>query len=382
MLGANEFLSQIVPLFIQLIGVPVVLGVAFFGYRRYKENSTKTETSPEITNTDSNEEHENVLIQSRMEDANMTDKNQSMPEENKPVTQSKKIDTSDLPPLDLLLGNLEEEPVVEPEPAPPPAPDAPPQVVQLREMNPNTTYVQLNTGKIAPAQEIISILRDDDDGRLIIQVGNTAYRTLTDNPDIKQLFTQIMKELAGTITQPDANPPTRQRYVVGEVPIEEPIFQQSPDIAPPAQSDLPSIRDLLIDNDKSEPEKPAPKPRAKPKTQTPPPPKHGGPMPGDLPSFKLDDNPLKTEKKGRFGQKTEAEPLPELDLAAAIETYLQYKLQHTPEYMGRNIHIHGTPTGTIRIQVDESFYDFVDEVTDVEVRQFLQDTIAEWQERQ
>lgn len=395
MLGANEFLSQIVPLFIQLIGVPVVLGVTYFGYKRYKGiNNTKTDTTIEQTaieqaskaepHTIPDEEHENVIIQTRMEDTTMTDNSQPIPEEQKPDTRSKKIDTSDLPPLDLLLGNLEEEKSPEPEPTPPPEPDAPPQVVQLRQMNPGTAYVQLNTGQIAPAQEIISILRDDDDGRLVIQVGNTAYRTLADDADIKQLFTQIMKELAGTITQPDNNPPVRQRYVVGELPTDEPVFQQAPDLTPPIQSSMPSIRDLLVDDDTLESEPPAPQPsRTKPKTKTPPLPKHGGPMPGDLPSFKLDDNPLKTEKKGRFGgQKIEAEPLPELDLAAAIETYLQYKLQHTPDYIGRKIHIHGTPSGSIRIQVDENYYDFVDEVTDVEVRQFLQDTIAEWQERQ
>ena len=81
-------------------------------------------------------------------------------------------------------------------------------------------------------------------------------------------------------------------------------------------------------------------------------------------------------------KRSKAEAPPQLDLAAAIETYLQYKLQHTPEYLGRDIHIHGTPTGAIRIQVDQNYYDFVDEVADAEVRDFLQSTIAEWQERQ
>ena len=69
--------------------------------------------------------------------------------------------------------------------------------------------------RIAPVEEVITILRDQDDGKLMIQVGNTAYRTLANNVDVKQLFTQVMKELAGTVVKPDDNPPARQRYVVG-----------------------------------------------------------------------------------------------------------------------------------------------------------------------
>lgn len=392
MFDPNEFLDQIIPLFVQAISIPTLVATGYFGYRQYKKRTgtgdatvatqTATNPTPETAYDDypnfTPTNKSNLLNQ--MEDEPMTENNQPMSEQEQPAAQSKRIDTGDLPPLDMLLGNLEAEP--EPEPEPTPKPDAPPQIVQLKDISPDTAYVQLNTGQIAPAQEIISILRDDDDGRLLIQVGNTGYRTLADSADIKLLFTQIMKELAGTITKPDSNPPVRKRYVVGEPEVDEPIFQQTPNIEPPVQSDMPSIRDLLVDNDPV-PAKPVEPKRERPKAPAPPPPKHGAPMPGDLPSYKLEDNPLKAEKKGRFGgQKMEAEPVPELDLAAAIETYLQYKLQHTPDYMGRAIHIHGTPSGAIRIQVDQDYYDFVDEVADTEIRQFLQDTIAEWQERQ
>lgn len=395
MFPANEFLNQILPLFIQIVFIPIIIGIGYYVYQNYyKPRRTQNEqaTIPESSASAyvsqiSNQPDLDTIVEfstsNLTEDESMTENNQPNPDQEQPVSRAKRIDTSELPPLDMLIGQLEEEPVDEP---PAPVPDAPPQVVQLRTAVVDAEYVQLSTGQIAPAQEVITILRDQDDGKLIIQVGNTAYRTLAENSDVKQLFTQIMKELANTITKPDSNPPARSRYVVGTPSTVESTPKPQQATQPVAQSPEASLRDLLLSEDETDHVAPAPaatpEPTRKPSTP-PPPPKPGGAMPGDLPSFKLEDNPIKAEKKGRFGkQKMEAEPIPELDLAAAIETYLQYKLQHTPDYIGRNIHIHGTPTGSIRIQVDENYYDFVDEVTDVEVREFLQSTIAEWQDRQ
>jgi hypothetical protein len=50
---------------------------------------------------------------------------------------------------------------------------------------------------------VVSILRDNYDGRLIIQMGDQAYRTLADAPEAKQRFMAIMKELADIVTKPD-----------------------------------------------------------------------------------------------------------------------------------------------------------------------------------
>lgn len=387
MLGTSEFIAQVLPLFLQFIGIPIAVGIGYYIYKNYyqaRKNPDAQETpqtrQPMTVETYNQDIMPNIdsLVESKtfdeVEDIVMTDKNQS----NSEAPKRQKLDTSDLPPLDMLLGALDED--VEDEPLPP-IPDAPTEMVQLRRVQTGVQHIQLSTGQIAPAQEVITILRDEDDGKLIIQVGDTAYRTLAGDAGVKSLFTQVMKELAGTITKPDSTPPTRKRYVVGQS--ETPKQTQSEAPTKPketAKSEVASIRDLLSHDSEPEITKPAQQPR--PSTPPPTPPTPSGVMPGDLPSYKLDDNPLKTEKKGRFSSKTEAEAPPELDLAAAIETYLQYKLQHTPDYAGRQIHIHGTPTGAIRIQVDQNYYDFVDEIADVEVRQFLQDTIAEWQERQ
>jgi len=101
-------------------------------------------------------------------------------------------------------------------------------------------------------------------------------------------------------------------------------------------------------------------------------------MPGDLPSFKLDDNPYERPKRG---QKKEVKPVPELNIAGAIEAYLQYKISHTPDFQGRNIHIYPSPDGGVSIEAEGRYYDAVGDIEDTEVREFIANAIQEWQDR-
>ena len=101
-------------------------------------------------------------------------------------------------------------------------------------------------------------------------------------------------------------------------------------------------------------------------------------MPGDLPSFKLDDNPFERPKRGK---KLDLKPVPELNIAGAIEAYLQYKISHTPDYQSRSIHIYPSPDGGVSIEVDGLFYDSVGDIPDNDTREFIAGAIQEWQER-
>lgn len=69
-------------------------------------------------------------------------------------------------------------------------------------------------------------------------------------------------------------------------------------------------------------------------------------------------------------------------IAAQIETYLQAKLLGTPFLIQRNIHVRSGAGGGVLIEVDGLSYEAVGDVTDPEVRQFLQETIQEWESRQ
>jgi len=103
-------------------------------------------------------------------------------------------------------------------------------------------------------------------------------------------------------------------------------------------------------------------------------------MPGDLPKFKMPDKPEIPPRRGRNAPPKEA--IPEINIAAAIESYLQHKLMQTPAYAGRNIHVRPASHGGVQIDVDGHIFESVGEVEEVAVREFLATTIAEWQSRQ
>lgn len=192
--------------------------------------------------------------------------------------------------------------------------------------------VKLSDGSIIHAPEMLVILRDPRDQRPIIQLGDTGYKSLDESPAVRATLEKLLAELNQPMPQAQPRPAT--------------------------------------------PETPRP---AAP-ISTPPPPT-GGAMPGDLPKY----SELKDEVKSRgaFRQhKTEMPNIPELNIPAAIEAYLQYKKSFDPEYSKRNIHVHPAPGGGVRIEVDGMFYDSVGDVADPDVRAFLQSTIQEWQSRQ
>ncbi len=254
------------------------------------------------------------------------------------TTSDSDIDTGDLPDLNSLLDSstLEKE-----------LPQVNEAAVPSSVRNKNTYRVRLNTGTMVEAKELIAVLRDGETGRLIVQMNNIGYRTLANSPGAKQDFMTVMKELANIVS-------------VSEEEVEAPVASPEPDMEPEA----------------------APIPQSTPQS-APPPTGPDGAMPGDLPSYDLDKAVKPAGSGGLFSRpKFEAAPTPELNIAAAIEAYLQHKLNHTPEYTGRDIHVHSAPGGGVRIQVDSSFFEAVSDVSDPEIREFLSATIQEWQDRQ
>lgn len=256
------------------------------------------------------------------------------------TSRSGRVQTGQLPDLDLLLSDdlVNEGPVY----AAPIMPD----------------HVRLNTGDVIPADPVLSVMRDPRDGRLVVVIDDVGYRSLVNEPGVKDSFVNIMRELSDVVTGPDA-PGDSASALPASVPLAE---KAKP--APPVQEAAP------------EPPRPA-RPSIPPPPITP-----DGKMPGDLPSYKLDDTASEPQKSGMFGRaRYEPKPVPELNIAMAIEAYLQHKLRHTEDYAGREIHVHSAPGGGVRIEVDGQFFDAVSDVTDADVRAFLQATIQEWQDR-
>ncbi|HEX2620566.1 MAG TPA: hypothetical protein VHL11_10470 [Phototrophicaceae bacterium] len=259
--------------------------------------------------------------------------------------------------------------------------------------------VKLKDGQTARAIEVLAILRDSADDRLIVQVDNTGYRTLLDNPDIKNRFTTLMKELAETIAKPDTPRPTTQSVVESEpddiaaelqsfrTEVYEPETYQpddQPEVYQPYSDgmddlDLPDLDSLSTI---PTPMASSPMPPTRPKPVSAPILGADGKIPGALPNYRAQPTePKKVIRKGLFRPpQVEFEPIPELNIASAIETYLQHKLQFTPEYADHEIHIHSAPGGGVRIQVDQAYYDAVGDVADPEIRDFISSTIQEWQQ--
>lgn len=258
----------------------------------------------------------------------------------------------DLPDLDLLVSV-------------PAAPLSPP--AQSRPARKGTFSLTLNDGSITDAVEVMTILRDVVDGGLVVQMGDKTYRNLANDEATKANFMKIMRELAN-IVKPGSAP------VSVEAPASAPptaLAETAPEAEPAA------LRDLLTPGS-DEPD-PVLLPAGKP--YVPPPPAAGGAMPGDLPKFDLDQK-IEKKKGGFLGRgKLELPPVPELNIAGAIEAYLQHKLRFTPGYEARSIHVHPAPDGGVSIEVDGRFFDAVGDVDDAEVRQFLASTIQEWQQR-
>jgi hypothetical protein len=203
----------------------------------------------------------------------------------------------------------------------------------------------------------MTILRDVMDGTLIVQMGEKAYQNVNSDPEFKERFGKLMREVGQMIGKvaPAANEPV------------QPAKTSEPEPEIPSDS-MPSVRDLM---QSSEPV-PAPK-------KAPMPPPAAGRLPGDLPSFKLEDNPMQKLKRGQ--KASEMQPVPEINIAGAIEAYLQHKLSITPEYADHSIHIYPAPGGGVKIEVDGKYFEAVSDVSDPTIREFLSDTIAEWQDR-
>lgn len=237
----------------------------------------------------------------------------------------------DLPDLDFLL-NAD---------VPAPRPAGPRQLGEAE--------VRLVTGQTVRAREELVLLRDPNDGRLIVQMPGATYKSFASAPSAKAGFTQLMNELAKSLTQPDSGGASVQAPPAAAAPAPTP---------PPVVPDIPPVV-------------PPPAPASR-----------GAPLPGDLPKY---SEMRGSELKGRgfLGRpKFEFEDIPDLNIAGSIEAYLQHRLIQTPGYAGRSWHVHPDLKGGVRIEVDGQFFESVSDITDPAARAFIQTAIQEWQDRQ
>jgi hypothetical protein len=237
----------------------------------------------------------------------------------------------------------------------------------------STFSVKLQDGGTVEAAEVLIVLRDIATGDLIVEMNGKAYRDpkriASNDPELQRRFTSALHEL--TTKSGIAAASTAEAAVAPSISQEMPIISAD---APPdtesADMHLPDLQ-MLVGSGSA----------VNSTASTLPP----GTLPGDLPSFKLPDTSPIEVKRGllaaaRSIKKQDLKPVPEINIAGAIEAYLQYKLANTVGWQERNIHVHPSKHG-VRIQVETNFYEAVGDIEDPAVREFLASTIQEWQER-
>lgn len=184
----------------------------------------------------------------------------------------------------------------------------------------------------ADSVEVLRVWRDLADGSLVIDFGKQRYRNLAElaDPDFRRRFLSLLhalNEMAGA---------------AGEPPLARPAGQQQSG----GLSD--AFRATQDETDESPP------------------------------------HMLRRLGRVVTSRRTTPAPTPEPPgIVGQIEGFLQYRIQHSPEYAERSIHIRPSISGVgVSIEVDGHFYENVDDIAEVEVRDFLKATIQEWQNRQ
>ncbi|MCB9459171.1 MAG: hypothetical protein H6670_05940 [Anaerolineaceae bacterium] len=342
MIDFGSFIQQILPIASLYVFIPALLLIAYLVIRsvrkRMKANTTSMSNTTSTTTTSAVRAPSALDLLAQAEN------------DDRVSLTSDLLDDIDMPELGSLLDGMVSEPA----------------------LASNNGHVKLSSGEAVKATSLIDVMRDEATGQLLVRMDGVGYYNLADEPEMKKTFKSIMTELSGVIMQTDhkaAKPSSKPAPV-------EAVAEEKPDL-------IDELRHNVYD-DEYEEAIPDPEPEMFFSSSAPPPPiDREGHLPGDLPSFKLDDQQVNIESRGAFRKaKVTMDAPPELNIANAIDAYLQHKLRYTPEMDGQRIGIMPSLSGGVRIVVNGMSYDAVDEVAEPHVRAFIQQAIAEWQERQ
>ncbi len=258
------------------------------------------------------------------------------------------FETSEMPDLDTLL-------------------NSPPTPAPVRAAHPGVQPITLTSGESVEAIELLSLMRDVTGGGLIVQINDKKYRVAGSMSDLefRNKLKSLMKEVATALggSAPLVRPPSQM-----QIPHDEGSSASATQNAAPAASPAAAPTSA------SKPAAPADPPRI----STPAPAATSAAF--DLPKFSLDSTSTPMTRKDL--KQAYSAPIPQIDIAGAIEAFLQHKLSISQQFPGRQIHVRPAKDGGIRIQVDSQFFEAVGDVSEAEIQAFLKATIAEWQERQ
>lgn len=197
--------------------------------------------------------------------------------------------------------------------------------------------------------EIMRIFRDLSNGALVIQIGRDRYYSLDEisDPQVRRRFLGNAEAMAQFAQLKKGTSP-----LIDWAPASTTVNQSRP---------APS------------PAQPAP-------NMPPPPPPMPSAQPSAPPSSRSPLAIIDQVVTGGSGGAKKDEPPPK-SMADEIEELLQYRLALDPQLNSRSIHIRSSEDGSIFVEVDGQNFDGIGEVSDEQVRSYLQKIVQEWEAR-
>jgi hypothetical protein len=177
--------------------------------------------------------------------------------------------------------------------------------------------------------EVLRVLRDINDGSLIVQMGGKRYRKLADiqNPDLARRFSAVVRDLWSMVGGSAPRPVEATPRLKGETGVR--------------------MGRLEAEQEKARPH-----------------------MLKQVAKQMLGQTDIKQGDSAKPG------------IANAVEEFLQYKLSISPEFSTRSIHVRPAHNHGVQIEVDGHYYEGIGDVVDPDVRDFLYTMMKEWEARQ
>jgi pyruvate/2-oxoglutarate dehydrogenase complex dihydrolipoamide acyltransferase (E2) component len=217
----------------------------------------------------------------------------------------------------------------------------------------------------APAHpgEVMRVIRDQETGRVLVQVGGKQYAHIREIHDA-QVGRRVLWAIADLVrfTGGMATNPQAVRSVLDAAPAQAnaparepgPVAASAPPVAPTLPPTQPG----------------APVPRPQPASSAPP-----------LPTPRKRYSMVDYFRQG-FQRQGSAEPAPSsTSFIDEIEEILQASLLALPASLPYEVHVLGGENGVLRIEVGNSTYNSPDEVPDPQIRQLIKSAVAEWEKR-
>jgi hypothetical protein len=233
----------------------------------------------------------------------------------------------------------------------------------------------------APAHpgEVMRVIRNEQTGRVLVEVGGKQYAHIREITDAKVgrrvlwAIADLVRFTGGMATNPQA---IRSVARAQPAPSQEPVRQARPTAPASVPTSDPMVASgSVLDRLEAEPEPPALEPALTPRAS-----------PSYTPSV------LPPEEKPRrgyslvnyfrqgFEKNAPTTPMPSpTSFIDEIEEILQTHIRRLPSPLPVEVHVRTGSDGSLQIEVGMDAYSSAEDVPDLQIRQLIQGAVSEWE---